>query len=73
MFFYNLILKYLPSVLVTSCNLMISLHLSIIKSFNRFFGNIPSVHFKSSVLLERFRDYKASTRFSKAFSKGEYT
>ena len=38
-------------------------------SFNRFFGNIPSVFFDSSLLLERFRDFKVSTCFSVCFSK----
>ena len=63
-------------VLTISCILMISFNLSIVKLFNRFFENIPSIHFISSVLLERFKDFKASTCFcfcfSKAFPKGEY-
>ena len=38
--------------------------------------NIPSIWFNSSILLERFKDFKASTCFfvclSKAFTRGEY-
>ena len=48
-------------VLIIFCILMISFNLSIVKVFNRFFENIPSIHFNSSVLSERFRDFKAST------------
>ena len=55
---------------------MVSLHLSVIRLFNRFFGKIPSVRVNSPVLLERFRDFKGSIYFSvcfsKSFPKGEY-
>ena len=59
-----------------SCNLMISFDLLIIKLFNMIFANIPSICHSSSVLLERFRKFKASTCccvcFSKTCPKGEY-
>ena len=55
---------------------MIFLNLSIIKPFNRFLGNIPLIRFNSFILLERYRNFNASTCFSvfysKAFPKGEY-
>ena len=55
---------------------MISLNLAQAKSFIRFCGNIPSIYFNSSFLLEGNRDFIAPTcfsiRFSKTFSKGKY-
>ena len=55
---------------------MISFNLLIIKLFNMVFGNIPSICFSSSVLLERFRDLKVSSCFyvclSKTFPRREY-
>ena len=46
------------------------------KPFIKFCGNIPSLCFNSSFLLEKSTDFKAATYFSvcflKAFPKGEY-
>ena len=64
------------SVLIISCKSTISFHLSQIKSFIRYFGNIPSISFHSSFLLKTSRDFIAPTCFSVCFSrtfpKGEY-
>ena len=57
------------SVLIISCKSTISFHLSQIKSFIRFFGNIPSICFNSSFLLKTSRDFIAPTCFSVCFSK----
>ena len=58
---------------IISCNFTISFNLARIKSFIKFCGNIPSICFN---LLERSRDFIASTCisvcFSKGFPKGEY-
>ena len=43
---------------------MISFTLAVIKLFNRIFENVLSISFDSSVLLERFKDFKAPTCFS---------
>ena len=55
---------------------MISFNLPWIKSLIWFCGNILSVSFNSSILLERLRNLKVSTSFSvcffKALAKGEY-
>ena len=48
---------------------MIPFNLAQIKSFIRFYRNIPSICFNSSFLLEGFNDFN---RLSKAFPKGEY-
>ena len=55
---------------------MVYFNLLIIKSFNKFFWNIPSIHLFSPLLLETLRYFKASVCFSvcfsKAFPKGDY-
>ena len=64
------------SNLTLFCKSVIYISLSIIKSFNCFFGNILSIRFNSSILLERSKDFKALNCFfvwfSKIYSKREY-
>ena len=54
---------------------MICFSLSIIKPVKWFFGNMVSIRFDSSVVLEMFKDFKASACFfvcfTEAFPKGE--
>ena len=57
------------SNLTLFCKGVIYISLSIIKSFNCFFGNILSIRFNSSILLEKFKDFKTLTCFFVWFSK----
>ena len=63
------------SNLTLFCKGVIYISLSIIKSFNCFFGNILSIRFNSSILLEKFKDFKTLpcffVWFSKIYSKRE--
>ena len=54
---------------------MICFSLSIIKPVKWFFGNMVSIRFDSSIVLEMFKDFKASACFfvcfTEAFPKGK--